>query len=61
MSEVKEIPTMVSLHEASKRTGLSYDYLRKLCLQRKIVYVKAGSKYMINLEKLALFLNTGEG
>lgn len=54
------IPTMVSIKEASSRTGLSYDYIRKLCLQKKIVFVKAGSKYLINLEKLVIFLNEGE-
>lgn len=54
------IPTMVSIKEASSRTGLSYDYIRKLCLQKKIVFVKAGSKYLINLEKLVTFLNEGE-
>ncbi|MDY4115124.1 excisionase family DNA-binding protein [Blautia sp. HCP3S3_D9] len=54
------IPTMVSIKEASSRTGLSYDYIRKLCLQKKIVFVKAGSKYLINLEKLVIFLNDGE-
>ena len=54
------VPTMVSIKEASSRTGLSYDYIRKLCLQKKIVFVKAGSKYLINLEKLVTFLNEGE-
>lgn len=53
-------PTMLGLTEASKRTGLSYDYLRKLCLQNKIVYVRAGVRYLINLEKLVEFLNQGE-
>lgn len=54
------IPTMVSLNEASGQTGLSYDYLRKLCLQKKIVYVRAGCKYLVNLEKLVEYLNQGE-
>lgn len=54
------IPTMVTIKEASGQTGLSYDYIRKLCLQRKIVYIRAGCKYLINLEKLVDFLNTGE-
>lgn len=53
-------PTMLSIKETSKRTGLSYDYLRKLCLQNKIVFIKAGAKYLINQEKLADFLNGEE-
>lgn len=55
------IPTMAGLAEASKQTGLSYDFLRKLCLQNKIVYVRAGARYFVNMEKLAEFLNQGEG
>ncbi len=53
-------PTMVTLNEASAQSGLSYDYLRKLCLQKKIVYVRAGCKYLVNLEKLVEYLNRGE-
>ena len=55
-----EIPTMITIKEASSRTGLSYDYIRKLCLRGKIIYIKAGSKFLINLDKLVEFLNTGE-
>lgn len=57
---MNEIPEMVTIRQAAVRTGLSYDYLRKLCLQRKIVFVKAGTKYLINMGKLAAFLNSGE-
>lgn len=53
-------PHMATIKEASKITGLSCDYLRKLCLQDKIVYVRAGKKRLINMEKLAEFLNKGE-
>ena len=56
-----EIPEMVSIRQAAARTGLSYDYIRKLCLQQKIVYVKAGTKYLVNFGKLIMFLNDGEG
>lgn len=52
-----KIPTMLTLAEASKQTGLSYDYLRKLCLSGQIIHIRAGSKYLINLEKLIQFLN----
>lgn len=53
------VPTMVSIAEASKQTGLSYDFIRKLCLQKKIVHIRAGVKYLINLEKLIEYLNNG--
>lgn len=54
------VPRMVGITEASRQTGLSYDFIRKLCLQDKIVYVRAGVKYLINLDKLLEFLNQGE-
>lgn len=56
MTESK-IPTMIGLKEASKMTGLSYDFLRKLCLRGEIVHVRAGCRFLINLEKLVEFLN----
>lgn len=54
-----KIPTMVTLAEASKQTGLSYNYLRKLCLMGQITHIRAGKKYLINLEKLVDYLNGG--
>lgn len=59
MAESVAIPRMVSIREAAELTGLSYDYIRKLCINDKIVYVKAGSKYIVNLGKLIDFLNVG--
>lgn len=56
-----DIPTMVTIKEASSQTGVSYDFIRKLCLRNKIVFVKAGSKYLINLEKFVAFLNGEAG
>ena len=37
------VPEMITLKEASKRTGVSYDFLRKMCLSNQIVHVKAGA------------------
>ncbi len=52
-------PLMVTIKEASRRTGCSYDFIRKLCIRNQIVYVKAGSKYLINYPKFIEYLNTG--
>lgn len=60
MASEMSIPTMLTLREASEKTGLSYDCLRKLCLGNKIVYMRAGAKYLINLEKLVEFMNGEE-
>lgn len=52
------VPTMATIKQASKETGLSYDYLRKMCITGQIVHIRAGNKIMINMEKLIEFLNT---
>lgn len=52
-----KVPTMLTIKEVSKQTGLSYDYIRKLCLTKQITFVKAGCKFLINMEKFIDFLN----
>lgn len=56
ISDVK-IPRMLGLKEAAEVTGLSYYYLRQLCLSNKAVHVRAGNKYLVNLDKLVEYLN----
>ncbi|MFR4784864.1 MAG: excisionase family DNA-binding protein [Pilosibacter sp.] len=51
------IPTMVTIKEAAEKTGLSYYYIRKLCLEKKVVHITAGRKVLINEEKFINFLN----
>ena len=57
---IELIPEMITLREAASRTGLPYSRLRKLCLQGKIVHIRAGSKFLINFGKLIDYLNTGD-
>ncbi len=58
-----DIPEMLTINEVRKRIPfLSYDCLRKWCLQGKIVHVRIGNgKYLINFERLVEFLNTSNG
>lgn len=56
---ISEIPTMLTIKETAQKLGLSDYYLRGLVRSNKIVYVKVGAKYLINLEKLVDFLNNG--
>ena len=56
---ISEIPTMLTIKETASKLGLSDYYLRGLVRSNKIVYVKVGVKYLINLEKLVDFLNNG--
>lgn len=55
-----KIPTMATIQEAANKTGLSYDYIRKLCIQGKIIYVQTGTKRLVNMDKLRIYLNSGE-
>ena len=55
-----KIPTMKSICECSQITELAKYHVRQLVLQDKIKYIKAGRKYLVNLESLIEYLNNGE-
>ena len=55
------VPQMWTIQRCSQETGLSYDAIRKLCLAKKIVHIKAGSKFLINYDKFIEFLNSSYG
>lgn len=59
--ELGELPKMLTIKEASDKTGLSYNHIRQMCLSGRLVYVKAGSKFLINSSRLMEYLNNGEG
>ena len=54
------MPTMITIRQAADESGLSYEHIRQLIRERKNTYVKAGSKYLINRDKLIQYLNEGE-
>lgn len=43
------MPKMMTLQQAATETGLTYSCLRR---------VKAGNRYLVNMERLAEFLDT---
>ena len=55
------IPEMIGLREAARRTGLSYGFLRRLCLSGQIVHIRAGTKFLINWQRFVDYLNRGDG
>lgn len=57
---IQMVPTMLTIKEVSARTGISYDRIRKMCIQNKIVYIRAGNKYLINFERFVAYLNEGD-
>ena len=58
---IEMIPEMITIKECSTRTGISYDWIRKMCIQNRIVYIRAGNKYLINFSKFVAYLNEGDG
>jgi len=60
MEQSFKIPTMLSIRETAERTGLSMTYIRHLCWDKKIPFIKTGCKYLVNFEKFIEFLNTPE-
>ena len=59
--DTREVPEMIIIREAARRTGLSYDFLRKACLRGEIVHIRAGTKFLINFGKLTEWLNSSKG
>ena len=56
----KFFPQMETINEASKISGLAKYRIRQMVLQNKVKYVRAGKKYLINIESLVEYLNQGE-
>lgn len=57
----QRIPTMLSIRDTQKLTGLSYVHIRHLIETGEVKYVKAGRKYLVNLESLIAYLNNEGG
>lgn len=60
-SENIVIPKMATIHETALLTGFPENALRRLVKDEKIVFVKAGNRVFINVEKFIEYLNSGEG
>lgn len=56
----KNFPQMETINKASKISGLAKYRIRQMVLQNKVKYVRAGKKYLINIESLIDYLNNGE-
>lgn len=55
--EPRRLPTMKPIKEMVELTGLSYTYLRNLCIQNEIIHIRAGKKYLINYDRFIDYLN----
>ena len=55
------MPEMLTISAVSKRTGISYNAIRSWILSGQFKgYVKAGNKYLINVDRFNDFLNGGD-
>lgn len=52
------IPHMLTIRECAQETGLSEHFLRRKALSGEIVSVRAGTKILINLDRLIEHLNS---
>jgi len=43
---------MLTLRESSTETGLPYGFIRQLCLDEKIKYIRSGTKIYVNKDSL---------
>lgn len=59
MENIITIPRMRTIKETAAETGIPYHTIRQWCLEGRITYIKAGNKYLINLDKFIEFLNAG--
>lgn len=55
--ETQTIPKMVTVKEAAKLTGMTEYFIRNKLRNNEIVYVKTGTKYLINFNLFIDFLN----
>lgn len=56
-NEPQTIPKMVTVKEAAKLTGMTEYFIRSKLRNNEIVYVKTGTKYLINFNLFVDFLN----
>lgn len=51
--EVTELPVMLTLQEASEKSGISYYGLRRACLDGRLPYFRSGRRYYVSEKNLA--------
>lgn len=56
--KLKAIPHMETIKKTAQLFGLAEHFVRQLVLSGEIVAVKAGCKYLVNVDRLAEYLNT---
>lgn len=55
---LEKIPHMETIRATAKLFGLPEHFVRQKVLDGEVVAVKAGNKYLVNVDKFAEYLNT---
>lgn len=59
--ELPDCPTLLSLNELAEKTGLPYQFLRRMIVvERKLPYIRVGNKYCVNYSVFLDKLNNME-
>lgn len=54
------LPRMETVKRTAAISGLSQRYIRDLCRTGKVPFVVVGNKWLVNLDKLKQFLDSGD-
>ena len=57
---MSELPRMKTIGEIAEVFGIAKHFVRQTVLNEHVPHVKAGKKYLVNVERFAEYLNTGE-
>lgn len=60
METAFKVPRMETIKKTAEIFGLSEYFVRQKVLSGEVVFVRAGKKYLINLDKFAEYLNSGD-
>lgn len=56
----KDAPVMLTIPQTAKKLNLPIHFVRTCVLDGRAVSVRAGSKYLVNLNRFIDFLNEGD-
>lgn len=56
----KDAPVMLTIAQTAKRLNIPIHFVRLCVLDGRAVSVRAGSKYLVNLNRFIEFLNKGD-
>lgn len=54
----QKIPRMLTIKATAQEFGLAEHFIRQLVIKGEVVAVRAGCKYLVNVDRLAEYLNT---